>query len=97
VTFYRDRNGELCEAAQFKGGRADEEGLCFNGDDGGWVLDALKAKTLELNALGCALILNFRGGTYGLVPGDWVIRKRGGEITQCRGDKFAERYERVDG
>jgi hypothetical protein len=100
MSFYRDRSGELVEAVLFKGGHVNGDyGLCFNGDDAAmqWVCTAMNAKTLELSALGSALVLNYRGGSYGLAAGDWVIRKRGGELTHCRGDRFASQYERVDG
>jgi hypothetical protein len=46
---------------------------------------------------GTAPIVNHRGGSYGLVVGDWLIRLRGGELTHCRGDRFAQEYEAVDG
>jgi hypothetical protein len=62
-----------------------------------WVCAAMNDGLLELSAFGSGLVLNYRGGSYGLVKGDWVIRKRGGELTQCRGDKFAEKYEAVSG
>lgn len=98
MTLYRDKEGELCEAARFNGGHVnDDYGLAFSGSDETmqWVCEAMNSKVLELSAFGSALILNFRGGSYGLAPGDWVIRKRGGELTQCRGDRFEQEYAAV--
>jgi hypothetical protein len=58
----------------------------------------MNRRVLELSAFGSALVLNFRGGSYGIARGDWIIRKRGGELTAwCRGDRFAQQYERADG
>jgi hypothetical protein len=100
VRLYRHKDGTLCEAARFAGGHIQsDEGLEIHtgSNDWAWVIDAMNDGTIEIGALGSSLILNFRGGSYGIAPGDWIIRKRGGELTQCRGDKFEQLYERVDG
>jgi hypothetical protein len=96
VTFYRGPDGELCEAARFAGGHInDDYGLSFETKttDFAWLTDAMNSGVLEISAFGSGLVLNFRGGSYGLVSGDWVIRRRGGEIVHCRGDQFEQRYK----
>lgn len=97
MSFYRSKSGDLVEAARFKGGHVQADtSLCFETPgDISWVCEAMNAKVLELSAFGNALVLNHRGGSYGLAAGDWVIRLRGGEITHCRGDRFEQEYEAV--
>lgn len=97
MSFYRSKSGDLVEAARFKGGHVNaDDGLWFECTDvPTWLCDAMNAKVLELSAFGSALVLNYRGGSYGLAPGDWVIRMHGGELTHCRGDRFATEYEEV--
>lgn len=97
MSFYRSKSGDLVEAARFNGGHVnDDYGLNFETPgDVAWVCAAMNDKTLELSAFGSALVLNHRGGSYGLSRGDWVIRLHGGELTHCRGDRFEQEYEAV--
>jgi hypothetical protein len=100
VKLYRDQEGRLCEVARFNGGHIrSDEGLDIDtgSDDWAWIVDAMNDGTVEISAFGSSLILNFRGGSYGVAPGDWLIRRRGGEIVPCRGDRFEQQYEPVHG
>lgn len=97
---YRGPLGTVA-AVQFTG-RHDSNLLSFDDeDDAGappvWVMDALNAKTIDVSAMGPALVLAYRGGSYGLVKGDWLLCSDDGEIAPCCARQFAERYKRVDG
>lgn len=99
---YRSKaDGTTVDAVQFTG-RLDADVLAWRDPDETaslptWLCDAMNAKTVECSAIGLGLILNVHSGSHGLAKDDWVMVRPDGQLGWCRGERFAEQYERVYG